>query len=104
MTTGAPSTPTTAARELDAFISYARADAAIAERIARLLAGAGRTAWVDVDDIPAGAPWREELGTAIEAASAVVFIVSERWVASRECRKELDRADELGKRMVPVRL
>jgi WD40 repeat protein len=90
--------------ELDVFVSYARADATFAELMVRALGQAGRTAWLDVDDIPAGAPWREELGTAIEAATAVVFLVSEAWVASTECRKELDRAVELGKRLVPVRL
>jgi WD40 repeat protein len=97
-------TPRVEPAELDVFVSYARADAALAEGIVRLLEQAGRTAWLDVDDIPAGAPWREELGTAIEAATAVVFLVSQAWLASRECRNELDRAVELGKRLVPVRL
>ena len=58
--------------------------------------------WVDEDNIPPGAPWRTELGTAIEAANAVVCCVSPAWLASEECQREYRRAIELGKRLVPV--
>jgi hypothetical protein len=64
----------------------------------------GRTMWVDTDDIPAGAPWRTELGTAIEAANAVVCCISPAWLASNECQDEYRRALELGKRLIPVQL
>ena len=60
--------------------------------------------WVDTDDIPAGAPWRTELGTAIEAANAVVCCLSPAWLASEECRREYRRAAELGKRLIPLQI
>ena len=61
---------------LDAFVSYARRDAPRVMEIVQAARARGRTLWVDSDDIPPGAPWRTELGTAIEAANAVVCCVS----------------------------
>ena len=66
------------------------------------LESGGHIVWVDADDIPVGAPWREELGSGIEAADAFVFVITPDSVSSRECAKELSRALELGKRLVPV--
>ena len=51
-----------------------------------------------------GAPWREELGSGIEAADAFVFVITPESLASPECGQELTRALELGKRLVPVLL
>lgn len=90
--------------ELDAFVSYARADSEFVLPLTENLQALGRSVWLDVDGIPPGAPWRHELGTAIEAAVAFVFVVSPRSVASDECLYELDRAAELGKRLIPVLL
>ena len=58
--------------------------------------------WIDADDIPSGARWRQELGSAIEAANAFVFVITPASVASAECQTELSRAVEVGKRLVPV--
>ena len=58
--------------------------------------------WIDADDIPSGARWRQELGSAIEAADAFVFVITPASVASAECQTELARAVEVGKRLVPV--
>ncbi len=58
--------------------------------------------WIDADDIPSGARWRQELGSAIEAADAFVFVITPASVASAECQTELSRAVEVGKRLVPV--
>jgi WD40 repeat protein len=89
---------------LDAFVSYARRDADRIMAIVEAARARGRTMWVDIDDIPAGAPWRTELGTAIEAANAVVCCVSPAWLASEECRREYLRAVELGKRLIPLQI
>lgn len=90
--------------ELDAFISYARADTAYVTELTRELQVLGRTPWLDADDIPAGSTWREELVAAIESAIVFVFVISPDSVASEECRRELDHAVEVGKRLIPVRL
>jgi WD40 repeat protein len=88
--------------ELDAFISYSRRDRTAVVALTAALAIRRRNAWLDADDIPPGAPWRQELGTAIEAADSFVFVISPDSVASAECRRELARAEELGKRLIPV--
>ena len=89
---------------LDAFVSYSRRDTPRVMEIVAAARARGRTMWVDTDDIPAGAPWRTELGTAIEAANAVVCCISPAWLASNECQNEYRRALELGKRLIPVQL
>jgi WD40 repeat protein len=85
-------------------VSYSRRDAAAVLAIVRAAEAGGRSLWVDADNIPPAAPWRTELGTAIEAADAVVCCLSPDWVRSTECRREYERAVELGKRLVPILL
>jgi WD40 repeat protein len=87
---------------LDAFVSYSRRDQDFVIGLKEALEQRGRNVWIDADDIPAGAPWRRELGTGIEAAGAFVFVISPDSIASPECAEELDRALALGKRLVPV--
>lgn len=87
---------------LDAFVSYSRRDQAFVIGLTQALEQRGRNVWIDHDDIPAGAPWRRELGTGIEAADAFVFVISPDSIASEECAEELERAVALGKRLVPV--
>lgn len=84
------------------FISYARADTAAAEALRSALVAAGVGAYLDRHDIAAGEDWRERLGRLIEAADAVVFLVSPTSVASKMCDWEINRAELLGKRIVPV--
>lgn len=86
----------------DAFISYSRRDTAAVVGFVRAAERRDRSIWFDADDIPAGAPWREELATAIEVSDAVVCCLSPDWATSTECRREYDRAVQLGKRLVPV--
>jgi WD40 repeat protein len=100
---GSESSPSREGR-LDAFVSYSHQDAQFVVDFKKALERVGRNVWVDADDIPPGAPWRRELGSGIEAADAFIFVISPNSLASAECRKELDRAVELGKRIVPLLL
>jgi hypothetical protein len=93
-----------AVRELDAFLSYSHRDDEFVIALRDVLRDRGRIVWIDADSIPPGAPWREELGTAIEAATVFLFVMSPESVASTECRKELARAAEIGKRTVTIEL
>jgi WD40 repeat protein len=86
----------------DLFVSYSRADADAVRRLCEALVAHKREVWVDWRDIPPTAQWREEIRAAIDAASAVVFVLSPAWVASAECRRELDHAAAQGKRLIPV--
>jgi WD40 repeat protein len=89
---------------LDAFVSYSRADADYAHELVDAASRLGRVLWIDRDGIPPGAPWREELGSAIEAALAFVCVLSPLWLRSTECRLEYTKALSLGKRIIPVLL
>jgi hypothetical protein len=80
---------------LDAFASYARIDSEHAEAMVEAARGHGRMLWIDSDGIPPGAPWRGELGSAIEAAFPFVCILSPHWRRSRECELEYRRAASL---------
>ena len=82
--TDSPASETT----LDAFMSYSHDDADSVILIVEAARARGRRLWIDGDDIPPGAPWRAELGTALEAATAVVTCLSPGWLESEECRRE----------------
>ena len=84
------------------FISYAREDKAFAMKLRRGLAARGRLAWLDLKNIGALAPWRKEIGAAIDAADVFVFILSPDAVTSAACRSELRLAVEGKKRLAPL--
>lgn len=88
----------------DVFLSYAREDADFAEgQLSRALQGRGKDVWIDVEDIRDGASdWRANVWAGIEAATAMVFVLSPDSLASTVCGEELARADELNKRIIPV--
>lgn len=91
-----------AARRPDAFLSYSRRDRGAADLLVAQLTERGKDVWVDMQDIPAASRWRDELARAIEVSDAVIALVSPAWVASENCRQELEHADGAGKRIVPV--
>jgi len=91
-----------AARRPDAFLSYSRRDRELADRLAAVLEERGKDVWVDVQDIPAASRWRDELARAIEVSDAVIALVTPAWVASENCRQEIEHADAAGKRIVPL--
>jgi len=86
----------------DVFLSYSRKDQALVLRLAAALEAAGWGVWVDTEDIPATAEWGEELAVGIRTAHTFVFLISPDSVRSEYCRRELEQAAELGKRLVPV--
>jgi WD40 repeat protein len=88
--------------EPDVFLSYSRRDQEFVLRLAKSLEEAGWTAWVDTDDIPPAAEWRDELTAGIRAAHTFVFALSPDSVESEYCGWELDQAVALGKRLVPL--
>jgi len=87
---------------IDVFVSYSRRDAEFVRRLHEALSGRGKEVWVDWEDIPATAAWRERIGEGIDSANAFVFVLSPESVASVECNAELDLALAANKRIVPV--
>ena len=83
-----------------AFVSYSGQDQAFVQRLTAAMHEAGRETWVDWERIPPSVKWLAEIYAAIDAADAVVFVVSPASVASGVCRRELDHALAERKRIV----
>src|SRR5688572_2868594 len=60
-----------------------------------------RNAWIDSEILPS-TDWMREVRTAIDAASAVIFLISPDSVASTVCREELAHAVSQSKRLIPI--
>jgi tetratricopeptide (TPR) repeat protein len=86
----------------DIFISYSRKDKAFATRLHEALKARQRAAWVDLEDIPPTAEWREKIKAGIEGARAFVFVLSPDSMASLECLKEIGYAATSHKRLIPL--
>ena len=86
----------------DAFISYSRRDAVFVEGLAAALEGRGKTVWLDTEGIEAGEVFPLALQRAIEGSDAFVFVITPDSVASRFCTQEIEHAQTLGKRILPV--
>ena len=92
-----------ASRSLRVFISYARSDcSAFAEELLAGLEAAGFDAFLDRHDISGGEAWEARLRNLIQQADTVVFVLSPASVVSERCGWEIDLADALSKRIIPV--
>ena len=80
----------------DVFLSYARPDAAVAERAARELVKAGRSVWLD-RELPAHRVYSDVIATELESAPAVLVLWSKASIESEWVRSEANRARELHK-------
>ena len=93
----------TTAEKPGIFISYARSDSsALAEELVTGLELAGFRPFLDRHDIAGAEDWEARLGALILGADTVVFILSPAAVRSERCAWEVERAAELGKRLIPV--
>lgn len=88
----------------DAFISYARVDREFVVRLAAALTEAGKSAWVDLEDIPPTSAWLKEIHGGIERARCFIFVITPESAASEVCAIELAHAVEHNKRVVPILL
>lgn len=84
------------------FVSYSRTDGSFAERLRDRLIEAGFEAYLDKHDIAPGEDWRGRLGGLIESSDTIVFVISPDSVQSKICDWEVNRAELLGKRIIPV--
>lgn len=91
------------AERLRVFISYARADAAaFAEELLGGLEILDFDAFLDRHDISGGEEWEARLGGLIESADTIVFVLTPASVKSPRCQWEVDRAQALSKRVIPI--
>ena len=84
------------------YISYARADMAFADRLEAGLRFRGFEPLIDRAGIFAFEEWWKRIEALIASADAVVFVISPRAVASSVTLKELEFAERIGKRLLPV--
>lgn len=80
------------------FISYARTDIAFVRKLNAALEAAGHETRVDWEGIEPSANWTAKIEGAIDAAKAVVFVISPKSCASTVCGQELDHAIHRNKR------
>jgi hypothetical protein len=83
------------------FITYAREDQPFVRRLHDALMARRRDPWVDWEILPT-AEWMAEIRTAIDAAPAVVYVLSPDSVASAVCLEEIAYALEQKKRIIPL--
>jgi hypothetical protein len=76
----------------------------VADALLQRLEAAGYGVWLDRSDIGGGSRWREAIELALRQADAVIFLVSQPALESDEVYRELARAIDLGKTIVPLRL
>lgn len=86
----------------DIFLSYARANASQAKRIAAELRSSGFSVWFD-EKLPAHRAYSDVIEEELEAASAVLVLWSTDSVRSQWVRSEANRARETG-RLVQARI
>jgi WD40 repeat protein len=86
------------------FISYAREDIEFVTRLHAALLAVGRAPAWDQDHsvIPFGADFRAEVAAAITASDKMIFVLSPASLASTECRRELERAEDARKQIIPL--
>lgn len=88
--------------ESAAFLSYAREDRFVAERIRSELQRYGLPSFQDLESIPAGNRFRDEIAGALRQTRCVVVLVSKYSVASDEVLRELKIAQDLDLPIIPV--
>tara|TARA_Y100000052_G_scaffold22006_1_gene22412 strand:- start:9386 stop:12655 length:3270 start_codon:yes stop_codon:yes gene_type:complete len=88
--------------KMKVFVSYSRRDVAFADQIVYALEQQGFRPILDRHDIDAAEKWKDRLGKLILSADAVVFVLTENSAGSPICAWEIDEADRLAKRMIPV--
>ncbi|WP_334120045.1 TIR domain-containing protein [Limnobacter sp.] len=84
------------------FISYAREDSQWVQAISASLASKGIHAWVDTNALDYASLWQDEIEDAILRAQLVVVLVTPHFLDSLACRFEVERAERLRKRLLPV--
>jgi hypothetical protein len=85
------------------FISYGRKDAReLAVRLRDDLEAVGFSVWLDLENIPGGADWSQDIEEAIEHCHAALALLSPASYQSEWCRAEQMRALRKGKHLIPI--
>jgi hypothetical protein len=84
------------------FLSYARADAAIALKFANDLIAASVQVWVDQYDIRPSQHWDRAVEVAVRSCEGMIVILSPRSAASPNVADEVSVAIDMKKELIPI--
>ena len=86
------------------FISYGReVDVSyFVRQLKRDLEANGYAVWLDMESIPSGSDWHGAIGTGLQECSAIIPIITQKYVSSRFCMNELYTADGDKKAIFPI--
>lgn len=85
------------------FVSYRSLEKDFALQLAQSLQKQRFEIWMDVlSGIRAGEDWRQTLQIAINECSAMIVVLSPDYVHSKYCLREMMRADELSRPIIPI--
>jgi tetratricopeptide (TPR) repeat protein len=104
-TTAERSAPTDAGHKpnkLNVFVSYSRQDTKFVDRLQVALGSQGIEAFVDRRDIEKAEEWWARIKQLIGQADTIVFTLSPGSVDSKICNEEVEYAEKLNKRFVPI--
>jgi TolB-like protein len=87
----------------DAFISYASADAAVANSIVSVLEQSGVRCWIAPRDVVPGSLYADGIVRAINGTQHFVLVLSEHALASKHVGKEVERASSKGHPIFAIR-
>lgn len=93
-----------AARCRAVFLSYASADAVVANQVCEFLESHGVSCWMAPRDVKPGAAYADVIVRAINEASALVLVLSAAAVASEHVSREVERAGSKHKPIVAFRV
>ncbi|MEB3210544.1 MAG: TIR domain-containing protein [Leptolyngbyaceae bacterium] len=86
----------------DIFISYSSQDREFVRELHAALLESKLNVWIDWNNIPVAADWREEAESAIQSAHTFIFVISPDSVISRNCSYEIQQANRFKKRCIPI--
>ncbi|NEP01247.1 MAG: TIR domain-containing protein [Symploca sp. SIO2E9] len=86
----------------ETFLSYSRKDLDLARFLKQHLESYGFSLWQDLEDLPVGEPWRQEVQVAIQKSINVLCLITEDFIASDNCQWEVQQALAHNKRLIPV--
>lgn len=86
------------------FVSHAKEDSAVAQRIAAYLEEQGIACWIAPRDVPPGAEYGAAILDGIAECDVLLLVLSERSNESRFVHREVERAVSKAKPVIPVRI
>jgi len=88
----------------DIFISYASLDKLTADKICSFLEANGIRCWITPRDVLPGSNWGESIIDAINDCKVMLLVFSANSNASNHIKREVERAVNRGKPVIPVRI